>query len=133
MSLGDLKKDPKARGPMPKLPRLKPLRSYDTPENKSFLADINATRVPPELQKRDDKGAPIPVAIAIEDVRPKSYEELARAIKQMESMRNEMESEQGGESKPSGPALFAGAGNTLSSGSPSDAPASSGGHSGNGR
>mmetsp|Transcript_11410 Transcript_11410/g.36440 ORF Transcript_11410/g.36440 Transcript_11410/m.36440 type:complete len:388 (-) Transcript_11410:84-1247(-) len=136
MSLNDLKKDPKTRGPMPKLPKLKPLRSYDTPENKAFLADVKAGRVPTELQKRDEKGAPVSVSIAIDDVRPKSYEELAKVIKQMEAMQKQMEGDQGGSSsgsKPAGPTLFAGAGNTLSSGSSSAAPAAGGAaRSGNG-
>merc|ERR1711948_127384 len=119
MSLDQLKQQTRSsRGPMPKLPKLKPLRSYDAPGSKEFLDAIKAGRVPSELQKRDEAGNPVPVSIAIEDARPKTYEELSRIIKQMEDMQREEEAEMGGGAKAqSGPTLFAGAGNTLSSSS----------------
>mmetsp|Transcript_22666 Transcript_22666/g.59099 ORF Transcript_22666/g.59099 Transcript_22666/m.59099 type:complete len:387 (-) Transcript_22666:167-1327(-) len=119
MGLSDLKKETKSRrGPMPKLPELKPLRSYDTPENKKFIELVKAGRVPEELQKKDAEGKPIPLTFGIEDARPMSYEELDRRIKQMKKMEadDEQEAPGAGAPKAKAPTLFAGAGQTLSSG-----------------
>eukprot|EP00933_Yihiella_yeosuensis_P036494 TRINITY_DN30254_c0_g1_i1.p1 TRINITY_DN30254_c0_g1~~TRINITY_DN30254_c0_g1_i1.p1 ORF type:complete len:405 (-),score=103.36 TRINITY_DN30254_c0_g1_i1:93-1271(-) len=114
------------RGPMPKLPKLTPLRSYDTAENEAFLGKIKAGRTPEELQTRDPTGQPIPVSIAVSDLRPKTYKELEEALKQMEQMMKgqEQSSSAGSSGKPapSAPAMFTGAGHTLSS---SAAPGSS--------
>lgn len=118
MGLNDLKPSRGSRGPRPKLPKLKPLRSYDTPENKEFLEQVKAGRLPKELQKRDENGQPIPVSLGIEDVRPKSYEELSKALKEME--QEEAEEKGSSPAKPA-PTLFTGAGHTLSSGNSSSA------------
>ncbi|CAK0834229.1 unnamed protein product [Prorocentrum cordatum] len=104
------------RGPMPKLPELKPLRSYDTPENKKFIELVKAGRVPEELQKKDAEGKPIPLTFGIEDARPMSYEELDRRIKQMKKMEADDEQARRAPSPSCAPTLFAGAGQTLSSG-----------------
>jgi len=120
MGLSDLKKDSKrSRGPMPKLPKLKPLRPYDTPENKAFLDDVNASKLPKELQKRDEAGRPIAVSIAIEDVRPKTYKELSDTIEKMEQMEKDEAAEEAASNPTAKPsvALFTGAGNSLSSSS----------------
>lgn len=120
MGLSDLKPSRGRRGPRPKLPKLKPLRSYDTPDNQEFLKQVKAGKVPKEFQKRDESGRPVPVSIAIEDVRPKSYDELSKAIQEMEK---EEEEEMGGSQAKPAPTLFTGAGHTLSSGSSSSATA----------
>jgi len=115
MGLSDLAKDPRGQMKMPKLPKLKPLRAYDAPGSKEFLDDVKAGKVPEEFKKRDENGKPVPVSIGIEDARPRSYEELSRAIKEMEALQRQEESEN---PKPkAGPTLFAGAGNSLSSSS----------------
>jgi len=129
MGLSDLKPSRGRRGPRPKLPKLKPLRSYDTPENQEFLKQVKAGRLPKEFQKRDESGAPIPVSIGIEDVRPKSYAELSKIIQEMEK---EEEEETGGSQAKPAPTLFAGAGHTLSSGSSSTATAGASAASGAG-
>jgi len=120
MNLEDLKRvTKKNRGPRPKLPKLTELRLYDTPENKIFLDLVKASRVPPELQKPDERGNPMPISIAIEDVRPKTYQELFKAIKEVEKKMKEEDEEDvqaaAAQKALAGPALFAGAGQTLSS------------------
>lgn len=120
MKLDDFKQpSSQGRPQLPKkLPKLAPLRSYDTPENKAFLDQIKAGRLPKDMQKRDENGQPIPVSIALEDVRPKTYEELSKVIKEMEKMRDEMEREQAAK-KPKPSTLFTGAGHSLSFGTTS--------------
>eukprot|EP00928_Gymnodinium_smaydae_P021995 TRINITY_DN18615_c0_g1_i1.p1 TRINITY_DN18615_c0_g1~~TRINITY_DN18615_c0_g1_i1.p1 ORF type:complete len:311 (-),score=101.36 TRINITY_DN18615_c0_g1_i1:95-934(-) len=124
MGLDDLKRssarDARAkRGPMPKIPKLKPLRPYDTAEGKAFLDDIKAERLPRELRKLDEAGRPVPVSIAIEDVRPKSYAEVSKVIEAMEAeVKREQQEEAaaGRQAAAAGPALFVGAGHSLSGG-----------------
>lgn len=128
MSLDDLSRNDKGKG-MPKLPKkiptLAPLRSYDEPQNKEFLDDVKAGRVPKELQKRDEKGQPIRLTISVADERPHTYAELQKALDMMRMMKEKAEAEQK-KSAPPGPALFTGSGQTLSS-SASTAAASSAG------
>eukprot|EP00428_Durinskia_dybowskii_P065872 CAMPEP_0170385726 /NCGR_PEP_ID=MMETSP0117_2-20130122/16665_1 /TAXON_ID=400756 /ORGANISM="Durinskia baltica, Strain CSIRO CS-38" /LENGTH=319 /DNA_ID=CAMNT_0010641521 /DNA_START=1 /DNA_END=958 /DNA_ORIENTATION=+ len=123
MTLDELQKS--ADGPMgmgekmPKIPKLPPLRSYDTPENKAFLDQLKGGGVPKELQRRDEAGKPISVSIGVQDLRPKTYKELAAMISHFEKMATKAGG--GGDSAPaaasSAPKLFAGSGHTLSASS----------------
>lgn len=122
MSLDDLPREP--RGGMPKLPKkipkLAPLRSYDTPEGKEFIADIKAGKVPKEFQKRDEKGRPVGTSIAVSDERPKTYSEINEMLEKMRQMKAQQEGEQK-KSAPAATAMFTGAGHTLSSSSAASA------------
>jgi UBX domain-containing protein 1 len=120
MSLDDLPRETRGgRPPLPKkLPKLAPLRSYDTPENKKFLEDVKKGVLPPSLQQKDENGRPIPTTIGVSDERPRSYAELSQALEKLKKMKEEEDAEKQPAPK-SGPALFSGAGQTLSSAAPS--------------
>lgn len=132
MSLDDLPKDT-GRG-MPKLPKklpkLSPLRSYDTEENKKFLDDVKAGRLPKELQQRDEEGQPVRTTIGISDERPASYAELADALGKMQKMKDAQDAEKKQRAAPTGPAMFTGAGQTCGSAAASTPASASAGGSG---
>lgn len=114
MSLDDLPKDSQgSRPPLPKkLPKLSPLRPYDTVENKKFLDDVKAGLLPKELQQQDEKGKPVPTTIGISDERPESYAKLSEALDQMKKMKDAEDAEQQRTAAPAAPAMFTGAGQT---------------------
>mmetsp|Transcript_62355 Transcript_62355/g.110817 ORF Transcript_62355/g.110817 Transcript_62355/m.110817 type:complete len:378 (-) Transcript_62355:54-1187(-) len=127
-TLSDFKSEPSGMpgmpGPLPKIPDLAPLRSYESPADKAFLDEVKSGSVPEELRKRDEAGRPIAVSIAVSDLRPKSYAELSKALEQMREMSKQMSAKglgKGKEAAPSKPAssVFTGAGHTLSGGSSS--------------
>jgi len=133
-TLNDFKdsKGPGSAPKIPKMPKLAQLRVYDTEENKAFLALIKKGRLPPELQtdKTEENGEPIATSIAVTDLRPKTYQEFSEMVMKLEKMRQMQEQGASKESaaKPAstGPALFTGAGHSLSSSAPSTAAASGG-------
>lgn len=117
MTLDSLPKD--SRGGRPKLPKkipkLGPLRSYDVPENKQFLDEVKAGKLPKELQQKDEKGKPVPTTIIVDDERPRTYAEISKVLEQMRKMKEEEEAEQK-QSAPSAPVLFTGAGQSCGGG-----------------
>lgn len=130
MTLDDVSsRDGKGKGKGMKLPKkiptLGPLRSYDTAENKAFLDDMKANRVPQQLQKRDEQGRPIPLSIAVDDERPRTYKELSEVLDQMRQLKAKQEAEEK-KNAPAKSTMFTGSGHTLSS---SAAPAASAGAS----
>lgn len=116
MSLDDLARE--NQGDMPplpkKVPKLFPLRSYDTPENKRFLDDVKASRVPQGLQTTDEKGRPVPMSFLVSDERPATYQQLSKAIEEIKKLKEEQAAKER-QKAPTGPALFTGAGHSLSS------------------
>lgn len=110
---------------LPKVPKLYPLRSYDTPENKLFLEDVKSGRVPRELRKRDASGNPMVVSIAVSDLRPKTYQELEDACKRLEQMQAGKGQLSESSSHSKAPPLFAGSGYKLSNSSASQITSSS--------
>jgi len=128
MSLADLA--PESGGQRPKLPKkiptLSPLRSYDTPENRQFLDDVKAGKVPKALQKRDEKGRPVPTTFAVSDHRPKTYVELEKTLDELRKMKDEQEAEDKQKAPPPS-TLFTGAGQSLGSSATASAAGSSSG------
>lgn len=112
MTLEDLS----SSGPAPELPQipeLPPLRPYAGSE--AFLDALKQNRVPEELQRRDADGEPVAVTVAVADLRPKTYAELEAMVSQLKAMRAKAEAKTGKTAmRASGPALFGGAGQSLS-------------------
>jgi len=100
---------------MPEMPKIPPLRRYNTKENEAFLQDLKQGVVPPELRKRDGQtGEPIGVSIAVIDQRPDPYpQELVDLQKKLESKMQKLAKDE--PPAPNKVNLFAGAGQTLSS------------------
>lgn len=124
---------------MPKIPKFGPLRDYESAANKEFLAAVKQGRVPPELSTTDSAtGERVQISFEVSDARPKTFASMQEEFKQLEAMLEAMKAKGQGKgqdagrgsgaasAKPPGPALFSGAGQTLSSSS-SSGPVASGG------
>jgi hypothetical protein len=107
---------------LPKIPKFGPLRSYDTPENKKFLDDLNQGVVPDELRKIDEQGKPIGISFQICDMRPMPSTKLLETLEDLKKLHSQMDKEDGknqSSAKAQPSTMFTGAGHTLSASSQS--------------